>query len=161
MGFLDGLGRLITGTPAFQAKDGTSQTEQPAPASHRFIDERGYKIIPKVTLTHTKSNTNGKTMIVTVWATNQSTERIRLDYFVLLGQKRTILEELAPGRGREVKLYDGQSAEDEHTSKAELVFRLLANGDVFSDTYFVEFDRTSDGVFLVEDFHPDNPTRDI
>lgn len=164
MGFFQGLGRLIAGKPVFEAPDDTSTANQATteqPESHRFVNEHGYKIIPEIEITHLESHVDDKTMTVTAWATNTSAERIRIDHAVILSQKQTIMRELAPGQGHEIQLYDGPVATNEHDSRAELVFRLLANDDIFDIVYFVEFAREADGHFIVEELHPDNPTRDI
>lgn len=166
MGFFQGLGRIIAGKPVFEVPDQPAAASQPAVQppkndAHRFVDERGYKIIPDITLTHTKSRLDNHTMTVTAWATNTSTERVRLDHAVLLGKKQPIMRELAPGQGHEIELYDGPVAHSEHDSRAELVFRLLEIDDIFENVYFIEFARESNGDFVVEELHPDSPVRDI
>ena len=161
MGFFQGLGRVIAGKPVFQTTSDPVAPEQPHDAPRRFVDESGRKIIPEIKLTHTKSHIAGESMTVSAWATNQSSEHVRLDYMTLLGQKHTISQELAPGKGSEIKLYNGPVARDDHASRAELVYRLFENGDVFSMTYTIEFNRESNGYYIVEEFHSNNPVRDI
>jgi len=169
MGILDGLGKIIKGKPVFEvpaqsktATDGSTNTVgRSADSSQRFVDKRGYKIIPEIELRNTKSRIDDQFMTTTAWVTNISAEDIRLDHVIVLEKKRSILRELKPGQGYEIKLYEGPAAINEYNSRAELVFRRIENDDVFSITYFVEFNREADGQFTVEDLHKEGPTRDI
>ena len=169
MGFFQGLGRMIAGKPVFETPAGQDKAAPPQSgsttlqpdASHRFVDEHGYKVVPRIELTHVQSHINGHTMIVTAWATNTSSERVRLDYATIMGQKQTILRELTPGQAHEIKLYSGPVAQNEHNSRAELVFRLIATDDLFDIIYYAQFHRESNGDFFIDELRPDGPTRDI
>jgi hypothetical protein len=170
MGFLNGLGRFLQGKPVFEAEQ-EPQSEVNAPASvspqdaqpkqSPFVDAHGYKVIPEVTLDHLKATRAGDTMTVTVWATNRSDRPVRVDNFALLGQKQVFQHELRSNKGETLVIYKGPVAPNEHDSHAQLVFRLAENGDVFENVYHVEFNRESDGKFVIEELHEDGPVRDI
>lgn len=167
MGFFTGLGRLIAGKPVFQDEQNTAQTTPQIPQSsvapqHTFVDERGYKIIPKIELSHVTTHPfGGDKITITAWATNTSNEAIRLDYVTALSQKSTVMRELTPGASHEIELYRGQAPMDENNSRVELVFRIMANGDLFDNIYFAEFTRQSTGQFFMDELHENGPTRDI
>lgn len=163
MGFLSGLGRLVAGKPVFEAPQTTSDNNQtPSTPQHTFVDEHGYKIVPKIELAHLTTHPfGGDKITVTAWATNRSNEPIRLDAAMALSQKSTIMRELTPGQGHEIELYRGPAPLHEHDSRVELIFRILANNDLFKCIYFAEFNRQSNGQFFINQLHENGPTRDI
>lgn len=165
MGLFNGLKRFLVGDNEPEGMMNAPDAPQPAPADVKlkqspFVDEHGYKIIPHITLDHIKVHRTGDTMLVTAWATNHSKERVQIEYFSVLGQKQTYRWELSP-RGHDVTIYNGPVARDEHTSHAELAFHLIENGDEFKNVYHVEFNRESDGKFVIEELHHDGPVHDI
>jgi hypothetical protein len=167
MGFLDGLGRFLQGKQVFEDEDKPRLEEPQAPPASMqphpplLVDEHGYKIIPHITLDHVKAHRDGDRMTVTAWAINHSNQRVRVDHFVVLGQKQTFQRELSPSEGHELKVYEGPVAPNEYESHAELTFRILGNGDLFKNVYHVEFNRDPDGTFIIEELHDDGPVRDI
>jgi len=167
MGFLNGLGRLLQGKEVFQnegaqpslaSSDSTSNTQS---KQSQFVDERGYKIIPHVTLDRVKWNRSGDTMTITAWVTNHSKWPVRIDHFTVLGQKQVFQQELGPNDRDQLVIHKGTVASSEHDSHAELTFLLKENGDLFKNVYHVEFNRESDGKFVIEELHDDGPVRDI
>lgn len=162
MGFWQGLGRLASGKPVFQDASApvAPSATSPTPAVSPFVDSRGYKIIPKIDLTHVTSHLNGDTMTVTAWTTNRSDQRIRIDSIEMLGNKRVIRRELMPAEAHELTLYQGPAPHDDHHTRAQLEFCLLADDDDFELVYFIRF-YAQDGMYLVEELRLDGPPRDI
>lgn len=175
MGFFEGFGRLLAGKPVFEnpddpePEDGDSdglENEYPtqptvAPAGNPLRDANGRKVIPDIKIEHVKSSRNGTTMTVEAWVTNHSDLAIRLDDWHILGQRTQLHHELSPGQCHQMILYRGSVAPSEHDNRSKLTFRILANTDEFEINYRIEFYRTSDGVYMIEEFHPEGETRDI
>jgi hypothetical protein len=166
MGFFNSLGRLLQGKPVFQDETPKSETPSAQPLSvsskqSPLVNEYGYKNIPHISLEHVKAHRAGDDMTVTGWVTNHSDRRIRVDHVLVLGQKQIFQRELEPGKGHELTVYKGKCAHNEYEAHAELVFRISENGDLFKNAYHVEFNRESDGKFVVEEFHEDSPVQDI
>lgn len=161
MGFFDGLGRFLNGQPVFQNDKELHEEIKPADSNKTPLDSHGRKIIPKLELSHMHTHRNGQDMTTTVWITNASEQKVRIDYSYVLGQKQQFNRELGPEAGHEFVIYRGRVAKNEHDHRARIVYRLMANGDLFEEEYFVEFNRESDGAYLLEEFHEEGPTRDI
>lgn len=162
MGFFGGLGKIIAGKPVFE--DPGAPAALPTAANkpeHVFVDEHGNKIIPEIEIAHVHNHRDGEHLTVTVWANNRSNERVRIDSSYVLNQKQQFNRELTPGQARELVLYNGPTPHDDHNHRAELIFRLMADDDLFKIVYHVTFTRESDGGFLINELHHDGPTRDI
>ena len=166
MGFLDGFGRFIAGKPVFQ--DGESVNSEPVAKEPRhqtdsfgtLLDEHGYKIIPEIEVDDVRTRRNGDEMEVTAWVSNKSEQQVRIDYCLMVGQKRVLNYELTPHQAHELVLYDGHIPNNNAYHRAELIFRL-SNGDQFDCVYYVTYHEDRDGKFLVNELHNDGPVRDI
>lgn len=168
MGFLEGLSRFLNGKPVFQAgsdsgepNEVNAQASPPTDPTKTPVDAAGYKIIPKIELSHAQTRRNGPEMTTTVWVNNTSDQKIRIEHSHILGQKQQFNRDLEPGEGHEIMVYRGPVATDEHNDKAQIVYKLVASDDLFQGDYFVEFARESDGVYLPEELHEEGPTRDV
>lgn len=173
MAFLEALGRFLHGQPVFQdsqsaepaagSSDVTPQPNAPPPAdpTKTSVDERGYKIIPKIAVKNLKTRRDGNSMISTLWITNESEENVRIDSTYVASQKHVSQRELGPGQGHEFLIYRGRVKLHEHDSQAHIIFRLLRSDDLFQEEYHVEYNQEPDGVFTLEELHEDGPTRDI
>lgn len=78
----------------------------------------------------------------------------------IMGQGLSMNYRLAAGQGREVKLYDGPVAQHDKQHQAHLDFKIVQNGDYFQQEFFVEFDPQADGMYLIEELHPEHHVRD-
>lgn len=160
----------MQGQPVFEDEQAPHSDVPSAPSSETpskqspLVDDHGYKNIPHISLEHVKARRSGDDMTVTGWITNHSDFSVRIDHLTVLGKKQVFQRELDPKRGKKdfgPVIYSGPVARDEHASHAELVFRIMENGDLFKIVYHVEFNRESDGKFVIEEFHEDDPVRDI
>ena len=133
----------------------------PSPKGNDTVDERGRKVIPDIDVKNLRSQRQGEQMSVRAWVTNNSDQQIRIDTSYLLGQKRQHNRELRPNESRELQLYQGLVARNENEHQARIDYRLTANGDVFQNTYHIEYNLESDGARTVEELHDDGPVRDI
>lgn len=174
MGFLETMSRLLQGKPAFidpaYQQEDAKESEQFNPlvahaqdkkVANNLVDASGRKIVPELQLTHMKSHVNGDQMTVTAWVTNPSPHRVRIDDIVVLKQKTVSRRELGPGEAHEATFYHGPVAKNDYEHKAQVFYRLMENGDCFRADYMVEYNRQSDGTYLVEDLHPERPIHDV
>lgn len=174
MDFLDGVRRFVEGELVFQEGDEESSSdksdESPTvhepPKSHSdviepLVNERGYKIIPKIEVSHLHTERDGTQMTSTLWITNASNEVIRIDSVWVANQKQVFNRELRAHEGHEFLIYKGPVQASEAYHQARIVYRQLQNGDLFQEEYFVEYNREPDGVYTLEEFHQTGPTRDI
>lgn len=181
MGFFDGLRRMIEGKPVFvdeskkDIRDISDDDEDPwrqdeAPTTDPpmsqgpeslLVDERGRKIIPEIHLEHCRSYINGTSMMVTAWATNTGKVEVELDKVDLLGMKYELDRRLNPGQAHEVTLYKGPVPGNESYHEAILYYKIVENGDYFAAHFMIEYNRESDGVFTVEELHPERVVHDV
>ena len=166
MGFLDGVGRFLSGKPVFQEE--VSQATQPAAdgnastaSRNGLIDEHGNKVIPKIELTNVRSHRKGDTVMVTAWITNRSDQTVKIHDCHLLKQRQQYQRELGPAGAHEFTLYQGSLPRDEAEHYAEITYSITANGDEFQRRYLIEYYRENDGGILVDELHDDGPVRDI
>lgn len=177
MGFFDGLGRMFKGEPIFideSKKDGQSNDNddpwrqddptpegQAVPAKSLLVDAKGRKVIPTIRLDHCKSYVNGSTMTVTAWATNTGDVEVELDKIEMLGVRYELDRFLNPGKAHEVTIYKGPAPTDESYHEAILHYKIVKNGDYFAAEFMIEYNRESNGVYIVEELHPESVIRDI
>lgn len=148
-----------------------TQSDQPQKSSQTVAspangdgvrDPNGMKIIPDIGVKKIQTDRRGDKILVRAWITNNSPDQlIRVDSSYLIKQKRTHNQEIRTGDTRELVLYDGPAPRNDNESKAQITFRLMQNGDVFMENYRIEYNLESDGIFTVEEFHDDGPTRDV
>lgn len=166
MGFWGALGKMAQGKPVFESES-ASLPQQDTPAStqqqaaHPWVDSRGQKIIPHITLMHCKSVINGEKMEVTAWVTNSSELEIELDKIVLIDVRTELDRRLRPAEARQVVLYRGPIAKNDYAHKANLYYKIVLNGDYFCADYRVEYNREPNGKYTVEELHPERDIRDV
>ncbi len=172
MGFFDGLGKFMRGEPVFEDngarevaaddKRATPQAKAPVQDPTRTsVDAHGRKIIPKFEVSRLKTTRNGDQMTSELWIQNESDETIRIDTIEVAGQKQVFNRQLGPHAGYQFVIYRGPVQRDESRHRAVIIYRLVRSDDLFEEEYFVEYNRESDGMYTLEEFHTDGPTRDI
>ena len=168
MGFLDGLGRFISGKPVFEAQPQAERNNEfmgdvdaaDAPRTG-LVDEHGNKVVPQLEIGQVRSHRNGETMMVTAWVTNRSNQRLRIDEIRMIKQRQQPSRELDPAQAHEITLYQGGIPKDEAEHYMDVVYRITVNGDLFQRRYLIEYYRENDGALLVDELHDDGPVRDI
>jgi hypothetical protein len=178
MGFFDSLGRMFKGEPIFvdeSKKDGQQDDDnddpwrqddpategQEAPAKSLLVDEKGRKVIPEIRLEHCKSHVDGSTMTVTVWATNTGEVEVELDKIEILGMRYELDRFLNPGKAHEIMIYKGPTPMNDSHHEAVLHYKIVKNGDYFAAEFMIEYNRESNGVYIVEELHPESVIRDV
>lgn len=167
MGLFDFMSKMVKGEPIFDAQppsasraaepSGSGEVAQADPTRH----DTGHKIHPEIKVTRLTTRRNGSTMQTYIWIQNDAPFAIELRSFRIMGRTLSMGYQLAPGRGQEVQIYSGPIAKDEGENDAHADYRIVQNGDYFQQEFHVEFDRQSDGTFLIEELHPDEHVRDI
>lgn len=164
MGFFDALGKMINGEPVFDANRPSSQTGvTPATlqtAGDPTRHDTGHKVMPEVRVTRVKTSRNGSKMTSYAWVQNESPYAVVLKKFYVMGQGEPMNYQLQSKQGREVRVYNGEIAHGDREREAHLDFHIADNGDYFQQEFDVEFDRQSDGTYLIEEFHPEEHVRD-
>lgn len=165
MGFLSDLGKAFMGKP-LGPEGNTQSAPQTAPQQttsqqQGIHDERGLKIIPEIEVKNVRSHRNGDRLRVTGWIENKSDQHIRIDETRLIDQARGQNRFLSPRASYEFVFYEGKIPDDDNRTKAQITYRLQVNGDVFMESYRVEYDPESDGKQLVTDLIDEGPVRDI
>lgn len=155
MGFFGDLSKAFLGQSTKQ--DIQSDTAEQG----GVLDARGFKIIPVITMTDLRSHRDGNELRVTAWIMNDSDQRIRLDSCYLLKQKNQYDHELGPHQSHEFTLYQGPVPHDESEHRAQIVYRLQANGDSFQRNYRIEYHVESGGSRTVDRLEEDGPVRDV
>lgn len=170
MGLWNFISKMAQGKPVFedtpQAKESeqagwVEESSQSATTSSPFVDERGRKIIPEITIAHCKSHLNGAHMEVTAWLTNESEFEVELSKMTILDVRTVIGRRLHAHEGHEVTLYRGVEPSSDHAHKAQLYYKIVENGDNFCADYMVEYNRESNGMFTIEELHADHIVHDV
>lgn len=160
MGFFD----FIMGKPMPQSDERPDEVAQPPETEAQrngLVDEHGVKIVPTFKLDHVKSHRNDNKLTVTAWVTNNSDQRIRIDWCEMLRHKQQFDRELDPGQGHELTLYEGEIPHDEAEHHAQFVYRSSQNGDLFQRMYRIEYHLEGDEMRTVDNLFEDGPVRDI
>lgn len=170
MGVWNFMKKMATGKPVFEDEPPQPGFEHagwvdhitgPTTNSSPFVDERGSKIIPQITIERCRSHVNGDRLDVTAWLTNTSPFEVEIDKMAILDMRTVIGRRLKPQEGHEVTLYHGVMPSSDHMQKAQLYYKIVQNGDNFCADYRVEYNRESNGMFTVEQFHPDHIVHDV
>ncbi len=167
MGFWGDLGNAIVGKPVGQNDQASGQSvEQPQasqtlPQQQGVQDERGYKIIPEIEVKNVRSHRNGDKLRVTAWVANKSDQEIRIDETRVIGQARQPRQFLSPHGSREFVMYEGRIPDNDHQSKAQIIYHLKVNEDVFMENYRVDYNLEHDGKQIVSNLIDDGPVQDI
>ncbi len=156
---------MINGEPVFDARNEQSRQTDGMPhvdAQPQDItrSSNGQKIEPEVRVTRVKTTRNGDKMVSYAWVQNNSPFAVEVTKFYVMGQGVNTNCLLSPNQGREVKIYDGGVAHNDKEVHAYLDCKIAQNGDYFRQEFFVEFDRQSDGNYLIEELHIEE-VRDI
>jgi hypothetical protein len=173
MGLWNFISKMAQGKPVFEepahepksdqagwTEETTQPTQSPVNPSP-FVDDKGRKIIPQITIEHCKSHINGNHMDVTAWLTNASEFEVELDKMVMIDAKAELDRRLQPNEGHEVTLYRGKLQTSDHAHKAKLYYKIVQNGDYFCADFMIEYNRESNGTFVVEEFHPEHIVHDV
>jgi hypothetical protein len=173
MGLWSFISKMAQGKPVFEEPvhepkadqagwaEETTQPAQSAVDPSPFVDEKGRKIIPQITIERCKSHINGNHMDVTAWLTNTSEFEVELDKMEMIDAKTELDRRLRPHEGHEVTLYRGALRTNDQAHKAKLYYKIVQNGDYFCADFMIEYNRESNGMFTVEEFHPDNIIHDV
>lgn len=157
------MSKMIKGEPVFEPESPRELTQSQSP----HIDDptrhdNGHKVHPEVTITNLKTSRNGDRMETYAYIRNSSPYEIEARSVSLMGQRNPLRVVVAAGgmSKSQVKLYSGPIARDDNNSDAHLDLLITSNGDYFQQEFDVEFDRQSDGTYLIEELHADNHVRD-
>ncbi len=166
MGFLDVLGRMLQGKPAFdvtssETKNSANQEPDNFKVDTKLVDKQGRKVIPEIEIENVVSHRQGSSLTVTAWIKNHSSVEIELDKINILSKKSEIDRRLRPGEAYQVTLYRGNVLKHEHDHKASLQYKIIENGDYFLANYSVEFKYESDGTYTIKRIEDNNGVKDI
>lgn len=168
MGFIDGLRKMMQGKPVFEdpAKiDSTAKavnefdttvTAPPTPPPEKGDTPQQVKVTPTFDLRHCETHIDGTMITVTIWATNTSTVEIEIDKCVILDTKTEIDRRLSPGQAHEITLYKGPAPKTDHAHKANIFYKYIRENEYYRVDFMVEYDRKPDGVYTIEDLHPEH-----
>lgn len=175
MGFWQGMMKMVQGKPVFEDPNtsqstGTSQpstysdtmeaqqTPAPAPAAappqHQVVEPP--KVTPTIDLKHSKTHIMDDHIEVTAWVTNTSSVDIEVDKCVIVDTKMEIDRRLSPGQAHEVILYRGSKPKTDHIHRANIFYRSVRENEYYRMDFSVEYNREPDGLFTIEDLHPEH-----
>ena len=160
MGFMQNLGKLINGEPMFTAAEHSTPATQPA-TTDASIQTNAAKVIPTIQLSNFHTSRNGSDIITEFWIQNASTEKIRVESIMILGQKRDLHQYLDPNQEHQFIVYKGPAPTDPHNDNAEIIYRCERTNDYFKNKYRVELDYQSDSTYNIDELHQEGPTHDI
>lgn len=164
MGFLDVLGRMARGEPAFQ-DEGASHPQQPAPSAEpkpsSAIRKNESSSFPVVKIRRAK--THGDSVKIQVYCQIASSwpEEIELDKIRIFNTTRELDVTLRPYEEREFLVYDGPALLKEY-HEIQLDYKTHKEGDYFQAVHDVTFAyNPADKTYTVSDIYLHEPIRDI
>ncbi|KKW03687.1 MAG: hypothetical protein UY35_C0005G0135 [Candidatus Saccharibacteria bacterium GW2011_GWC2_48_9] len=154
------MGKMAKGEPIFDENNAHRQsTDTGASQQVPTVDairQNGHKVIPEIRVTRLVSRRNGSNMTTHVWLQNDAPFAVEVRSFRVMGQATSMNYRLEPAQGREVNIYSGPVASHDDEDDAYVDYRIVQNGDYFQQHFHVEFDRQSDGMYLLEELHPEH-----
>ena len=158
MGFMDGLGRFVSGKPIFETPQ---QKNAPGLPGHPGPDHAsGQKEIPEVRIEQSDAHISGHHMRLVCEIKNESSKRLELDKILLFGSSKELDTWLNPGESRQLIVFEGEMPKHKNNYKSEVWFRD-ETGDYFSALHVVEFKQENDGHYSVSRFRSIGPMKDI
>lgn len=171
MGFMDFMGKMISGQPVFdensQQKAPTSQDSGQTPPQERVthgarFDASGRKVIAEAEVTRVETHERGSNIELWGHIKNTSAYPVFLDKINLLGRLTELDYELRPGEEREYRLYNGPAPKHDSYRNAELYYRDQASNDYFLAYHQIHYGGNSDGkTYDVLDLRLIRPIKDI
>ena len=159
----DFMSKMIKGEPVFDATSSDEKsTSQQSHTSDPTRTESGHKVHPEVRITNLKTSRNGDRMEVYAYIRNESPFEIEVRRVRLMNQTSPLRVVISAGgtSRNQVKIYSGKIPYDDNENDAHLDFCITSNGDYFQQEFDVEFDRQSDGAYLIEELHAEDHVRD-
>ncbi len=153
MGFIDGLGRLLQGRPAFVADN------QQAKSSTEPESVVGERVVPKVCIIRNDCRVNDGQMELTVHIKNESTVEVYVDNIRIFDKVIEIDRNIKPGVTSDFVVYKGPVMQDENRNKCELKYRNM-HGEFFVMQHLVEYNYQHD-TYIVSNVRPVGPVNDI
>lgn len=159
MGLFDTLSKMITGEPVFDAQrdsspKGAGDTQgMDAQSRDATRTETGHKIEPSIRVSRVKTSRNGNKMVSYAWVQNNSAFAVEVTRFYVGGQSAGMNYLLSASQGKEVKIYDGAVKDNDKDHDAYLDCKITQNGDYFRQHFHVEYNRESDGGYVIEELH--------
>jgi len=160
MGIFDFMGKMAKGEPIFDENtSGQQSASSSVPQQAHLADttrQDGRKVIPEVRVTRLVSRRNGSNMTTHVWLQNDAPFAVEMRNFRIMGRATPMNYRLEPTQGRQVQIFSGPVASHDNDDEAYIDYRIVQNGDYFQQHFHVEFDRQSDGTYLLEELHPEH-----
>lgn len=158
MGIMNGLGRFLTGKPAFEgpnsASDGKNIQSSEKPAN-------GVKSIPLAIISSVECDLSGDDMTCSVTIHNQSGVEIFLDKIRLINTTKELDASLRAGQEKEYyAVFRGDRPKHANYKVCELEYRNTS-GDYFKSVHTVEYNYEPDGTYSLRRMRFVPPVRDI
>jgi hypothetical protein len=156
MGFMNGLGRLLQGKPAFVADEQKAQTAQIADSPTQAPAE---KVVPRVCIIRSDCRISDGHMELTAHIKNESSVDVYLDNIRIFDKVVEIDRIIKPAQTSDFIVYKGLVMQDENRNKCELKYRNN-DGNFFVMHHLVEYNYQHD-TYVVGNIKPVGPVNDI
>lgn len=155
MGFADGLGRFLSGKPAFDAPDSSDNGDQSS------TNVGGDKYLPQVVVTATRYALDGDNMTCSVTIKNQSNVEVMLDKIRLINTVKELDASLKAEEEKEfLEAFKGPRPKHDSYSDCQLEYRDTT-GDYFKTMHYVEYTNEPDGTYSLRRMRFLPPVRDV
>lgn len=155
------LRRILSGKPAFTPQtthkaDDHSEAEH-GEASTDYFQALGHKVYPDVRVVKTEFHHSGDHAEVWVEIENLSHFDVELGTISAFGMTTQLNTRLQPHGGKQYRIYTGHVFSAEPRGWAELIYKLLGNGDYFMHPHQIMSRRESDGHWVIGELraHPE------
>lgn len=157
MGFIKGLGNLLSGKPVFEPADNSAKQANTPPPSQ----PTGPKYIPEVVIERIDYYENGNNCNLNVFIKNRSNIEIFVDRLSLIGQVKELDFTLRQGEMRKfTDVYKGQILKNDNYKYCEIDYRTI-EGDNFRTQHSVDYESKGDGVYHIKNLRYIPPVRDM
>lgn len=159
-----GFGNWLFGTPN---KQEYSDNHAPAGSSdegrgQKYVQDNGAKIMPEVDIVEVEPNESSDGEHLELWLTlrNNSEFEVEVTRIELLKQRVMPGRFLKPNEEHELRVYRGDTPENEAERKAYVQYKIVDNTDLFQAEFRIDY-HYDDGRYVPEEFVLVRPIRDI
>ncbi len=162
MGFFEGFKKMIQGKPVFEVTEDYKQTEKEW--SDHQDTELTYRIepktIPEIVINEFHCHVNGNNMECEFVLQNKSAEIIEIRKIILFGIHTDINDHLPANYERSFIVYRGPKLMDTYKHECRIEYKNYV-GDYFASIHNIDFQKESDGTYIIARVKFIPPVRDI
>jgi hypothetical protein len=174
MGFLSGLGRLVSGKPMFTPDDvaarqqgGAVDTQQTLADGQSGVPQPAAPVdsaprpTPIVRVGRVDCHFNGDRMEVWAHIKNESAEELYMDKIILFGVTHQLDRPVKAGDSYQFRIYTGPVLTQQPDELGQVLYRNMARNDYHSAHHVIHYKRQDDGRYIITELRLQLPIYDL